>query len=418
MDHHTLPVLLLSFIILATIQSCSGPQKEDTDEKKAFYEKGMFGYDLDFLKRHYKDLIVLEHGDAGVIVSPSLQGRVMTSTANGPGGQSFGWINYDYIAAGKTNDQFNPIGGEERFWVGPEGGQFSLYFDENKAFDFENWRVPREIDTEPFNLVSSDGKKALFQKEMRLINYSGTVYEFDVTRNINLLDNKEIERLLGIQLSEEVKSVGFESENSLTNTGENNWNKTSGMPSIWILSMLISSEKTWVVVPFKSGNDEELGKIVTDDYFGKVPSDRLVVKDSVMFFKADGNKRSKIGLSPQRSLPIAGSYDAKHGVLTIAQFTIPEGNTDYVNSLWEIQDEPFAGDAFNSYNDGPLEDGSQLGPFYELESSSPAAALTPGESLTHFHRTYHFTGAKHHLDEIIKALLNTNLAEIETYLNR
>lgn len=414
MNHKTLSVLFLTMVILIAIQSCSSPQKEDTSEQAKVHEKGTFGYDLDFLEKYYQDLVLLEDGEASVVVVPSLQGRVMTSTANGSDGQSFGWINHDYIAAGKSSRQFNPIGGEERFWVGPEGGQFSLYFDQDKPFDFENWRVPKEIDTEPFNLINSDGKKALFQKAMRLTNYSGTVFEFDVARNISLLSKEEIEKSLGTPLSDAVKSVGFESENTLTNKGDNKWDKTSGMPSIWILSMLISSEQTWVIVPFRSGDDEALGKIVTDDYFGKVPSDRLVVKDSVLFFKADGLKRSKIGLSPQRSLPIAGSYDAKNGVLTIAQFTIPEDNIDYVNSAWEMQEEPFAGDVFNSYNDGPLEDGNQLGPFYELESSSPAAALAPGQSMTHFHRTYHFTGPKQDLDEIISALLNTNLAEIES----
>ena len=54
-------------------------------------------------------------------------------------------------------------------------------------------------------------------------------------------------------------------------------------------------------------------------------------------------------------------------------YSLPAGEREYVNSLWEIQDEPFRGDVVNSYNDGKLEDGTQLGPFYELESSSPAA---------------------------------------------
>lgn len=33
-----------------------------------------------------------------------------------------------------------------------------------------------------------------------------------------------------------------------------------------------------------------------------------------------------------------------------------------------------------------------LGPFYELETSSPAAALNPGESLRHIQRTIHIKG--------------------------
>jgi hypothetical protein len=41
-----------------------------------------------------------------------------------------------------------------------------------------------------------------------------------------------------------------------------------------------------------------------------------------------------------------------------------------------------------------LPDGSQMGPFYELETSSPAADIEPGDTLTHEHATFHFCGSK------------------------
>ena len=114
-----------------------------------------------------------------------------------------------------------------------------------------------------------------------------------------------------------------------------------------------------------------------------------------------------------------GSYDADGKVLTIVQFTQPGGVTDYVNSLWKLQDEPFAGDAANSYNDGPPAPGAKpLGPFYELESSSPAAALAPGASLTHVHRTVHLTGTEHDLDAVARAVLGVSLEEIKSALKR
>ena len=417
MKRYFLKSMLLNAVILTCIFGCTPSQKENAGGANVSYDKGTFGYDLNFLRKHYDDLIVLKNEEAGLVISPALQGRVMTSTLGGMNGHSFGWINYEHIAEGKMNNQFNPTGGEERFWLGPEGGQFSLYFDANRDFTFENWRVPAEIDTEPFDLTGSDSTKASFKKNMQLTNYAGTVFDLEVKRTIRLLDETAMVSTLGIDVPRDVAWVGFESENAITNTGENNWDKTTGMPSIWILSMLITSDETWVIIPFVPGDEEVLGKIVTDDYFGKVPSDRLIVQDSVLFFRADGKERGKIGLSPQRSLPVAGSYDSKSGVLTIAQYTEPEDKTDYVNSLWEIQKEPFAGDAFNSYNDGPLEDGSQLGPFYELESSSPAAALNPGQTLVHFHRTFHFTGHPDALNEIMKALLHTSIQEVEADLD-
>jgi len=140
--------------------------------------------------------------------------------------------------------------------------------------------------------------------------------------------------------------------------------------------MFNPSPEPTVVIPFKPGPEIDLGPVVNDAYFGKVPADRLVIKDSVLFFSGDGQHRSKIGISPARALPFLGSYDAENEVLTLAHLTIPERSADYVNSMWEIQKNPFGGDVVNSYNDGPPEPGAQpLGPFYELESSSPAAAL-------------------------------------------
>ena len=157
--------------------------------------------------------------------------------------------------------------------------------------------------------------------------------------------------------------------------------------------MFNPSPTATIVVPIKPGPESDLGIKVTSDYFGTIPPERLVVKDDVVFLSADGKFRSKIGISPKRCKAILGSYDADNKVLTIVQFNQPAGVTDYVNSLWKLQDNPFGGDAANSYNDGPATPGAKpMGPFFELESSSPAAALAPGKSLSHIHRTIHLSG--------------------------
>jgi len=154
---------------------------------------------------------------------------------------------------------------------------------------------------------------------------------------------------------------------------------------------------------------------VNDAYFGKVPADRLVVKDGVMFFRGDGQYRSKIGLSPQRARPVLGSYDALNKVLTIVQYDKPAGASDYVNSMWELQKEPYKGDVVNSYNDGPPAPGAKpMGPFYEMETSSPAAALKPGATISHVHRTFHLQGPEKDLDAISNAVLGVTLEQIKS----
>jgi hypothetical protein len=375
--------------------------------------KGTFGYDLQFLKKYHKDLILLgDEADAAaqIIILPAYQGRVMTSTAEGDGGMSFGWINYELVDSNREEEHFHAFGGEERFWLGPEGGQFSIYFKKGDPFDFDHWYVPKAIDTEPFILVSASKTEANFQREISLKNYTGFEFNLRVTRNIRLLSKTEIPLLLGVSIPENLQIVGFESNNSITNTGNTPWTKETGLLSIWILSMFNAGDKTTIAVPYKQGNEADLGKIVTDDYFGKVPVDRLKIKNGFIFLNADANYRSKIGVSPNRALPILASFDGVNKVLTIAQFSLPEYPADYVNSLWEMQENPFDGDVVNAYNDG-LIDGKQMGKFYELESSSPAATLNVGESVLHLHRTIHLKGNIKELDEITQTLLGIHLSE-------
>jgi hypothetical protein len=377
-------------------------------------QKGTFGYDLEFLKQHHPDMVLLKdlNGSAQVIVLPAYQGRVMTSTSDGEKGLSYGWINHDLIATGAFSEHFTALGGEERFWLGPEGGQFSLFFKKGSDFTFNNWYVPKAIDSEAFNLIFSTNTEAKFEKTMQIENYSGTRFDLKINRTISLLDQKTIGQLLGIELSSAIRSVGFQSENVLTNIGSKGWEKQSGLLSMWILSMLQSNDQTNVVMPYKKGDSLSLGKIVTDDYFGKLTSDRLKIGDGYLLFKADAKQRSKIGVSPKRALPIAGSYDAKNKVLTIAQFTLSDGLTDYVNSAWKLQDNPFEGDAVNAYTDGPI-DGKQMGKFYELESSSPALSLAPGKSAKHIHRTIHLSGSTVKLNEISKKLFGLELDQMK-----
>jgi hypothetical protein len=377
------------------------------------FTKGTFGYDLDFLKQYHNDCIALgnDNSGAGVIILPAYQGRVMTSTTGGMNGLSFGWVNHELIASRKRVEHMNAFGGEERIWLGPEGGQFSVYFKKGTPFTFDNWVVPAAFDTEPFDVINTSQSHATFKKRIRLENYSGNVFDLEIDRTIRLMDKNSIEQLLEIVIPESVNSVGFESENGLTNTGKTAWDSKHGMLSLWVLCMMNASDKTNVALPYKKGDVSTLGKIVTDDYFGKVPADRLQVENGLILFKADANHRSKIGISPVRAMPLAVSYDAIDQVLTITKFSLHEGVTDYVNSLWQMQDEPFAGDAVNAYNDGPI-NGHQMGRFYEVESSSPAAALKPGETMIHRNAVIHFTGDKESVNKISMKLLGVSVDAI------
>ena len=373
--------------------------------------KGTYAFDAAFLNTHTKKVIELSSpdGQSKLLLSSDFQGRVMTSTATGDSGLSFGWINYDLIAAPQKKKQFNPVGGEERFWLGPEGGQFSLYFNPGDSFNIAHWQVPPIIDIVHFPGEAYARNHAIFNQRAGLTNYSGTRLELGIEREIHLLNKNNLEQKLQTSIPPGIKFVAFETTNTLSNLGDSDWSRQTGLPSIWLLGMFTPSPKTTVIIPFH--NIPGATDHITSDYFGPVPPERLQVKDSLLYFTCDGKRRSKIGLSPLIAKPIAGSFDAANNVLTII---IPQVNKDapYVNSKWELQKEPFKGDVINSYNDGPLADGSQLGPFYEIESSSPAMELKKGEKGTYRQTTCHFVGNTDALRQLAKTLLGVDLKEL------
>lgn len=403
------------------LTGCQSVNKSTANNSSAETE-GAFAQDTAFMQAH-TEIVLLKDGDAAVAVAPAYQGRVMTSTFDQQTGPSFGWINRPVIergfiseaeAAGKLEQHIYIFGGEERFWLGPEGGQFALYFKPGDQFEFSNWKTPPPIDTEAFELVAQTPRSATFRHECEIMNYSGTVFHMRIQRKVRLLDQAAVEGAIKGKLPADIRLVAYETNNQLTNIGSNAWQPKTGLPSIWILGMYQPSPNTKVVIPFKPGSVEELGPKVKDDYFGKVPADYLSVKKDVLFLKGDGTRRAKIGISPQRTKGVAGSYDADGQVLTIVTYNKQPAPAGFVNSAWEIQKEPYSGDVINAYNDGSPEPGvAPLGPFYEIETSSPAAALKPGERMVHISRTIHLHGSEAKLDPIAQRVLGVSLKQIK-----
>ena len=404
-----------SFLFLPLVfflSACNNSSDQKKEATTGVLTKGTYAYDAEFLKKHTRTIIELENdeGNARVLLSADYQGRVMTSTASGDSGSSYGWINYDLISAVEKKKQFNPVGGEERFWLGPEGGQYSIYFKGKDSFAFANWQVPAIIDTIAYDVSQPDKTQVVFSKKATLTNYSGTVFNIAIERKISLLNKNQVETKLNAVIPAGIDFVGYETENKIQNTGTDDWTKDKGLLSIWLLGMFTPSPKTIVTIPFYPGADAR--SHITDNYFGTIPADRLQVKDSILYFTCDGKYRSKIGLSPLIAKPVAGSFDFEKNVLTIL---FPQVNKDasYVNSKWEIQKEPYKGDVINSYNDGPLADGTQMGPFYEIESSSPALPLKKGETGEYKQITCHFQGDYAALQQLAKQLLGVDLNELK-----
>ena len=404
-------------LILLTVLTTTAPMQ--VSETKG--DEMSYGEAREFLSRHTRLVELVGPRGARVAICPDWQGRVMTSTCDGMTGPSFGFINRQFIEAGKLDSRFSNYGAEDRMWLSPEGGKFSLWFKPGVEQTLDNWYTAPAMNEGAYEITSDAGndKCCRMETRMKLQNASATEFDLAVEREVRLLNEADLAGLFGsaaVHFSVDgVRMVAYETINKITNRGPA-MTREGGLASIWILGMQNSGPRTVVVVPYKSGEESRLGPVVKSDYFGQVPPDRLKVLPEAVFFRADGEYRSKIGTSQLRAKNLLGSINFDARVLTLVSFSMP-GNPaacDYMNNMWGVPTpEPYVGDVANSYNDGPPEPGVKaMGAFYEIESLSPAVALATGQSLVHHHRTLHVRANKATLAKLAKEILGVELETV------
>lgn len=379
------------------------------------FEKGTFAYDFHYLSGKDSALVTLatDDGMARVIVSPKYQGKVFTSTAENVAGKSLGFVNYKVLDSDVVDEHMNGYGGENRFWLGPEGGKYSVYFAPGTTQVYDNWHTPKPIDTEPWEVVSQSSKEVRLVKEMEVLNYLGTRMKLRADRAVTLIEPADVASIFRMKIPEGVKILAYKTDNAIVNLNDFEWTTETGTICIWILDMFNPAPQAVTIIPFNEGSEPEMRVVVTSDYFGEIPTDRLKIKEGLIYLRTDGLFRSKLGLNVKRTKAIAGNYDPDSNRLTITTFDVDKEAT-YLNQEWNPDKNPLEGDALNAYNDGPLEDGSIMGPFLELESVSPAAFLKPMEKLSHRHEVYHFIGEEAGLSRITQELFGVRINEIKT----
>lgn len=371
----------------------------------SFTENRSFGYDVKLMARHHQP-IVLQAGKAKVAVLGEYQGRVMTSTSEGDNGFSYGWFKHEALKNGKVTENNAILGGEDRLWYGPETGRFSVIFKPGTARTVENISMPDAMSILPFDVSKLSKSAVTFTKNIHLQNHSGFIFEAAIARTISIFDNKNIEQNLGVDLDEKMSAVGFRAESSMTNIGKENWRKETGLLSLWDISGLKHSEHNTVVMPLRGTLKEVTA------YFTPTLDSHTKIIDGVAYYNADANYMNKIGIPPQNTKPILGSFDAVRNILTIVQFKFDDTpDALYVNSVWTDEPAPYGGDVINIFNDGAA-GGKPFGPFYELESSSNALELNVGENQEHYQNTYHFSGDVKALNALALQLLGVSLADI------
>src|SRR6185503_10866054 len=252
-----------------------------------------------------EDAIVLEgEGGSKVLVSPRYQGRVMTTKVGKV--ESVGFVSLDEIAEGETHESFNNFGGQDRFWIGPEAGQYGIYFAPGIELKRDLWKVPPDFNRGPFTVVEKSAAKVRFRREMSVTNYSGTRFKAKVDREVGLIPSERLKEELKVALPRGVSYAGSYSDNSMANAGDKRWDKQTGLINIWILGQFAPGDRTVIIATSKPGD----GPPYRDEmYFGKVPPDLLKLLGNAVLLRADAKKEGKFGMPQARTTGIAGSFD-------------------------------------------------------------------------------------------------------------
>jgi uncharacterized protein len=363
--------------------------------------ESVFALDAKFLTDN-ADVVVLELPSGGrVAVSPKLSGRVMTSAFSDkePG---FGLINRELIGKPPVARGFNNFGGEDRLWLAPEGGPYGLYFDAGAKQELANWYVPLAMDGGPRTVAAKDATSVTFRDRIQMKNVKNVAFDLTIERRVELLDREALEALLGVPFKKEMRFVAFRTTNTLKNESKSALPE-EGLIAPWILGQFKPSAVNTVLLPFKGAAD-----VIKKDYFGVVPEDRLKLEltadGGVARFKADGQMRTKIGVSAAGALGWLGAWDAQRGVLTLVNHSLPPAGAVVPDCNW-IDPNPKAksGDVATSYNHG------QEPRFFELESIGPVMPAQPGGAVTHVQTTIHLTGDLGTLAALAAKLLHAKL---------
>ncbi len=165
---------------LVILFGCDAMKLKDASDSMRSAAKLPFDGIASLLKEKADAIVLSGDGNSRILVSPRLQGRIFTMRVGAV--ESTGLVNAAAIAQGETDPHFNNFGGLDRFWIGPEGGQFGIYFPPGAELNRGTWKVPPGFDTGAFNVVSKDANKVVMSRAMEITNYIGTKFEVQVER--------------------------------------------------------------------------------------------------------------------------------------------------------------------------------------------------------------------------------------------
>ena len=284
-----------------------------------------------------------------IVVSPSLGGRIIGAFVDD---DNLLWVNPD------IGNDWNA--GGHRTWYAPEWGAKSIYA---KGDEF-TWSVPNIMDPGKYIVTNHDENELIEMKnEFSVRTTDNTKFSLEMTRRISLPEYDLFPEINS--LSDKKLSVQF--EHTLKNCGEK---PIKSEISLWSIIQVKPPGK--IFISLKNHNSDNL---FSDNYYEKIPRDRITIEDSHAKIFVDGARRYKLGFPPDNvngKIAYFSQFNEEVHYLILKTFEISDDGK-YVDK--PHGDKRQNGDAIQIYNHS---EGGDMG-FAELEAHAPAPYLDPGK---------------------------------------
>ena len=293
---------------------------------------------LERLKKIDPDLLVRPCGAGNLLVSNTLQGRIMAEI----GGKLIHRFDAD-LAEHPDPENFNNLGGNS-LWPAPEGGDFAFNYPPKG-----DWYVQKGINSVKSTLLEEGQGTLLIGKEFELLNRRGKTVKVTWRRRITALPVPELS----------VPALKYKSIDTLELAEPAA--QTDVLISAWSLEQLPGAAGITAFGRCAKGAQEA----VNTDFYGD-PMPRLTFEDKWFKFALGGPCRLQIGISSAAAPELIGSFDPARGV-AVVRTTPARSDGRYINFADNDQKNgPFsAADQYSIFN------GSEELDFHELETLAP-----------------------------------------------
>ena len=293
---------------------------------------------LERLKKIDPQLIFIPCGDGNILVSNTLQGRIMAEIK----GELIHRFEAD-LAENPDPDNFNNLGGNS-LWPAPEGGDFA--FNYPPAGD---WYVQDGINKQQNEIIEKGENFLVIGKEFSLLNRKGNTLQVTLRRRIETAEAGDYG----------VEALRYKTFETLT-LGEP-CPLDEGVISAWSLEQLPGASG---IVGFgKCLKGAEKG--INTDFYGD-PLVRMSFEGEWFRFDLGGPNRLQIGISSTAEPELIGSFDAARGV-AVLRWTPARKDGKYIN----FADNDQNNGAFSAADQFSIFNGADELNFHELETLAP-----------------------------------------------